>query len=340
MRILVLGGGRFVGPSIIGAAIARGWEVTAFNRGQTSSVPSGAKTIVGDRTNLADLPRLAEERWDGVVDTWSGAPRMVRDAASALASSAERYMYVSSRSVYRWPPPHGADETAPVVAADPDANATDYAADKRGGELAAEREFGSWRVGLLRAGMILGSREDVGRLPWWLTRIAEGGRVLAPGPPGCPLQYVDARDLAQFAVHAIDAGLTGPFNVVSEPGHTTMEGVLESCVATTASDAELVWVDSEFLLEAGVRPWTELPIWVPPGHEDDTIHHFDVRRAHGAGLRCRPIEETVADTWRWMRDTRPDERAPDRSAEMGIGISREREHQLLARWATSVREAE
>ena len=225
-----------------------------------------------------------------------------------------------------------ADETAPVVEADPDASGTDYASDKRGGELAAERELGPDRVALLRAGLILGPREDVGRLPWWLTRIAEGGRVLAPGPPGLPLQYVDARDLAEFAIHAIETGLAGPFNVVSEPGHASMEEVLEACRAVTGSNAEMEWVDAEFLLEADVRPWSELPIWVPPGHEDDTIHHSDVRRAARAGLRCRPVQETVADTWRWMRETPPQERAPDRSAEMGIGISRERERELLARW--------
>ena len=335
MRLLVLGGGRFVGPAVVEAALSAGWEVTAFNRGRTGRVPRDAEAIVGDRTDPEALRALGEGTWDAAVDTWSRDPRVVRDAAKALAGSVERYAYVSSRSVYRWPPAPEADETAPVVEGDPDSAASDYPSDKRGGELAVERALGSERVVLLRAGLILGPGEDVGRLPWWLRRVSEGGRVLAPGPPDLPLQYVDARDLAAFAILALESTLSGPFDVVSRTGHATMQAVLEACRRSTGSDADLVWVDPDFLLAADVEPWIELPIWVPPGHEDHAVHSSDVTRAHDAGLRCRPVEETVADTWRWMRETPPEDWAPDRSADLGIGLAGEKEHAILARWEES-----
>src|SRR3954469_10083812 len=233
MRLLVLGGTRFVGRAVANDAVARGWDVTVLNRGATAAPPDGVTSLTADRTSYAELTDvLGDGSWDVVVDTWSGAPSVVRDAAGLLAARTERYGYVSSRSVYVWPPRPGGDESEPVVDGNPDASATDYAADKRGGELAALREYGDDRVLLARAGLILGPHEDVGRLPWWLGRISRGGRVVAPGDPDRGLQYVDARDLAAWLLDNLDNGTSGAFDLVSPPRHTTIRELLEACIAT------------------------------------------------------------------------------------------------------------
>ncbi|MFI0167491.1 NAD-dependent epimerase/dehydratase family protein [Streptomyces sp. NPDC017095] len=303
MRLLVLGGTEFVGRAVVEAALGRGWEVTVFNRGR-QPLPAGARPVHGDRTAPDGLAALAADggEWDAAVDTWSAAPRAVHEAARLLRGRAGRYAYVSSRSVYAWPAPPGATEDAPLVQdAAADAGATDYAHDKRGGELAAVGAFGAADSLLARAGLILGPYENVGRLPWWLTRIARGGPVLAPGPRELPLQYIDVRDLAGWLLGALESGLSGPYDLVSPPGHTTMGELLDACLRVSGADAELRWTDPETVLAAGIAPWTELPVWVPPGGEMyDAMHGSDVSRALAAGLVCRPVAETVAATWDWL----------------------------------------
>ncbi|WP_107484147.1 NAD-dependent epimerase/dehydratase family protein, partial [Streptomyces sp. NRRL B-24572] len=299
MKLLILGGTEFVGRAIVEDALERGWEVTVFHRGRHEA-PAGAASLIGDRTAPDGLAALATGSWDAVVDTWSAAPSAVRDAARLLADRVGRYAYVSSRSVYAWPPAAGLAEDGPLVEGSPDDGEVPYAESKRGGELAATAAFGPDRTLLVRAGLILGPYENVGRLPWWLGRIARGGPVLAPGPRTLPVQYIDARDLAAWTLDAVAAGLSGPYNLVSPPGHTTMGELLDACVRATGADAELRWTEPEALLAAGAAPWTELPVWLPPGEMYDAMHTADVSRALGAGLRCRPAEETVADTWAWL----------------------------------------
>ncbi|WP_062214192.1 NAD-dependent epimerase/dehydratase family protein [Streptomyces sp. NBRC 109706] len=299
MKVLVLGGTAFVGPAIVDEALARGWEVTVFNRGRTPA-PPGVRALRGDRTAEGGLAALADGAWDLVVDTWSEAPAPVRDTARLLADRAGHYSYVSSRSVYTWPPAAGADEDSPVVDGSPDAEARAYAPDKRGGELAVEREFGAGRSLLVRCGMLLGPGEDVGRLPWWLSRIAAGGEVLAPGPRESPLQYLDVRDLARWTLDAAGRGLSGPYDLVSPPGAATMGELLETCAEVTGSDAVLRWTDPDVVLAAGIEPWTELPAWLPPGPKYQALHGSNVSRALATGLTVRPLAETVRDTWAWL----------------------------------------
>lgn len=264
-----------------------------------------------------------------MVDTWSGVPTAVRDAARLLADRAGHYTYVSSRSVYAYPAPAGLDEDGPLVGgASPDEEGdVPYDRAKRGGELAALDAFGD-RALLARAGLIIGPGENIGRLPWWLTRIARGGSVIAPGPRTAQLQYVDARDLARWILDAAAAGLHGPYNTVSRPGHTTMGELLDACVRVTGSGAELRWTDPDTLLAAGVEPWSGLPVWLPEGELYDTLHQGGHARAEAAGLRCRPVGETVADTWAWLCErggTAP--QRPDRPA---VGLDPLLEEKLLA----------
>lgn len=276
----------------------------------------GTVALHGDRGTAAGLAALEKGEWDAVVDTWSGAPSAVRDTARLLAGRAGRYAYVSSRSVYAFPAPYGLDEDGPLVAGSADdTTSDDYAAAKRGGELAAAETFGD-RALLVRAGLILGPYENIGRLPWWLGRIARGGPVLAPGPRELALQYIDARDLAEWTLGALESGIGGAYNLVSEPGHATMGALLESCVQVTGADAELRWTAPEDILAAGIEPWTELPAWLTAGEMADALYGADVSRALATGLRCRPVGETVADTWGWLRSLggtaplRPDRQAP------------------------------
>ncbi|MEV6111736.1 NAD-dependent epimerase/dehydratase family protein [Streptomyces sp. NPDC052109] len=333
MRLLVLGGTEFVGRAVVTSALGRGWEVTVFHRGRHQP-PPGVRSLHGGRTAPDGLAALAAApgTWDAVIDTWSGESRAVHAAARLLRGRAARYVYVSSRSVYAWPWPSldgPAAAGALVEGAAADAGPAGYARDKRGGELAAVEAFGAEASLLVRAGLILGPHENVGRLPWWLTRIARGGPVAAPGPRGLPVQFVDARDLAGWLLGAVEQSLSGPYDLIGPPGHSTMGELLDLCVRVTGADAELRWIEPEVILAAGIEPWTELPVWVPPGSElYSCVHRTDVSRALATGLACRPAAETVADTWHWLTEIggeaplRPDRTAP--------GVAPEVEAKLLA----------
>jgi len=329
MRLLVLGGTEFAGRAVVEAALGRGWEVTVLNRGRRQP-PPGARALQGDRTAPGGLGALADGAWDVVVDTWSAAPRAVHEAARLLRGRAGRYVYVSSCSVYAWPAPAGYAEDAPLAeGAEPDAGQTDYVRDKRGAEIAAVDAFGADRSVLVRAGLILGPYENIGRLPWWLTRIARGGPVLAPGPRDLPLQYVDVRDMAEWILGAAERELSGPYNMISPQGHATMGGLLDACVRATGAAAELRWTPPEVILDAGIQPWTQLPVWVPPGTDmHDSLHSADVSRALATGLACRPVEETVADTWTWLRGIGGS--APQRPDRPPVGLDPELEAKTLA----------
>ncbi|HMJ32803.1 MAG TPA: NAD-dependent epimerase/dehydratase family protein [Baekduia sp.] len=328
-RLLVLGGTSFVGRALVEDGVRRGWDVTTFNRGRHAWAHPSAEHLHGDRLEVADLAPLAAREWDVVADTWAGAPRAARDSANALADRAQRYLYVSSGSVYAPPPPIDGDEDAPTVDASPDAESTDYAADKRGAELAVEQAFGD-RALLARAGLILGPHEDVGRLPAWLLRLDRGGEVLAPGPPDRPLQLIDARDLAAWMLDSATAERSGPFNVISRSGFATMGSLLETCRAVTRSNAQITYVDAAFVAEQGIEPWSELPIWLPADHEFAGMLATGVQRAHAAGLRNRPLADTVQDTWDWLLsvDKVPTQR-PDLPPH---GLHPDKERAALASW--------
>ncbi|MFI1162999.1 NAD-dependent epimerase/dehydratase family protein [Streptomyces sp. NPDC020801] len=328
MRLLVLGGTEFAGRAVAEAAAGRGWDVTVLNRGRHAPVP-GVRSLRGDRTGPEGLAALADGAWDAVVDTWSAAPRAVREAARLLRGRAGRYVYVSSCSVYAWAPPRGYTELAPLVeGAMAGADRTDYPRDKRGGELAAVSAFGPDRSLLVRSGLILGPYENIGRLPWWLSRIARGGPVLAPGPRELPLQYVDVRDLAEWILGAVERELSGPYNLMSPQGHTTMGELLDTCARVTGAEAELRWTDPDTVLGAGIEPWTQLPVWVPPGSDmHDALHAADVSRAVATGLRCRHVTETVADTWHWLRTVGGT--APQRPDRPAVGLDPAVEARLL-----------
>jgi nucleoside-diphosphate-sugar epimerase len=334
MRLLVLGGTRFVGWAVVTAAIARGWRVTTFNRGLAGPDVAGVQVVRGDRNQPDDVARLAGAGpWDAVVDLSGYVPRETLAVCQRLEPVTARYVFMSTVSVYRGWPVEPLSERSEVLYCPPEAGPeygedvedgpTRYGYQKSGCELAVTRTFGPGRSTVLRPGVVLGPREYVGRLPWWLRRVAAGGRVVAPGSPDRSVQPVDVRDLADFALLAAERGTPGAFNVAAPMGRETFGGMLRACAEVTGSDAELVWVADEQLLAQGVRQWSEMPLWRTfPG-----VWQVDPDAALAAGLTCRPLDATVADTWTWLRSTGmvlDDERAGE------IGLSRERERQILA----------
>ena len=334
MRLLILGGTRFVGHAIATAGLGRGWEVTTFNRGRSGADVPAAHVLRGDRTVPADLARLAGAGpWDAVVDTSGYVPRDVLVACKHLEPVARHYVFTSTVSVYRGWPAEPLTEASEVLYCPPDAGPeygedtedgpTRYGYQKSGCELAVTTTFGAARSTMLRPGVVLGPREYVGRLPWWLNRVAAGGRVLAPGSPDRSIQPVNVRDLAEFAIRAAGHGIGGAYNVTAPVGRETFGGMLRACAQVTRSGAEFVWVPDDQLLAHGVRQWSEMPLWRTfPG-----VWRVDSTAAHAQGLLCRPLAGTVEDTWTWMQEDRApgdDERAGE------IGLSRERERLILA----------
>ncbi len=341
MRLLVLGGTRFVGRAIVTAALSQGWEVTTFNRGLSATDVAGVQVARGDRTREADLAGLAASglSWDAVVDTSGYVPRDVLAACRRLEPLARRYVFMSTVSVYRGWPVEPLSEASEILYCPPDVGPdygedmedgpTMYGYQKSGCELAVISTFGPERSTILRPGVALGPREYVGRLPWWLSRVAAGGRVLAPGRPDRSIQPVDVRDIAEFAIRTASLGITGAYNVTAPEGQETFGGMLSVCAEVTGSGADFIWVPDEHLLAQGVRQWSQIPLWrISPG-----VWQVDSAAAASKGLSVRPLAATVSDTWSWLQDAEVitgDERANE------IGISREREEQILAGFQPSL----
>jgi 2'-hydroxyisoflavone reductase len=335
VRLLILGGTWFVGRAVAEAAVASGWQVTCFNRGRTGRDVDGVESVRGDRQVAADLVRLAErEPWDAVVDTGAYEPAVTRPVAEALLGVVGRYVIVSTVSAYQDWPGRPVDEDSPLWPARIDARETDadiaglavpvaYGTLKAGCEQVVRKVYGN-RAVVLRPGVVLGPHEYVGRLEALLGRAARGGRMLVGGQPDRAIQPVDVRDLAAFVLRLVADDRGGTFNVVAPEGDAMYGELLATCVAATGAQTELVWVDPAWLAEQGVREWTELTLWrTPPG-----TWAVDGRRAREAGLICRPLQETVIDTWQWLRTERPV--AHERRGEHGLDQARE--IQLLAAW--------
>ncbi|MDP1721076.1 MAG: NAD-dependent epimerase/dehydratase family protein [Candidatus Nanopelagicaceae bacterium] len=334
MRILILGGGAFVGRALVEASLSRGHEVTTVTR---TALPKSAtydrvESIFSDRTKPDAFDFTKDRQWDAVFDTWFNAPHVVQKSATALRNHVPYYSYVSSCSVYNEDPlPIGLNENSPVIEADPSAERTNYSADKRGAELAILESYGANNSFFARGGMILGPYEIPGRLPWWLKRIARGGEVLAPGPSDLGLQYIDARDLAMWMVACAEQKISGAFNSVSPVNHATMSDLLEMCRRITDSDAHFTWMPPDFLQENDIQPWIEMPIWVSPTLYG--IYGINTGKAAKAGLRCRSLIETVVDTWEAMQS----DVQPELNEQMTPpGISADKEASVLAAWASKM----
>jgi len=320
MHILVLGGTVFLGRHVVAEALARGDRVTVFTRG-VHPVPGAVEALIGDRAG--DLSALGHGEWDAVIDTSGFEAAHVGRSAELLADRAGHYVFVSSCNAYPSWPAEPVDEDSATWESDED----DYGQQKAASERAIEAAMPG-RAATVRAGLICGPHDNVFRLPWWVRRIAAGGRVPAPGDPEQFVQLIDARDIATFMLDLAERRVPGAFNGTAPARTTTMRDVLEAAVAATGSDTELVWIPDERLKAAQVEPWTELPLWIPAAEFPGTWE-IGTERAQAAGLRCRPVAETAADVWAWLRAGGEAELDEWRSEHRPPPMAPERERELL-----------
>jgi 2'-hydroxyisoflavone reductase len=262
----------------------------------------------------------------------------VAASAGLLAGHARQYTYMSSLAVYTGRPEEPLSEGSPTYDCPPDASgdvdSLGYGPLKSGSERAVAQAFPDRHL-IVRPGVIAGPHDEVGGLPWWLTRLARGGRVLAPGEPGRPVQLTDARDLAAWTVESIRRGITGEVNVPGPGGHTFGE-LLDACAnvacAGSGVTAELIWAPDDVLLAAGVEPGTELPMWAPEIRQLAGIREVSGERARLAGMRYRPLADTVRDTWGWLSHLAAGRPEPvgESGPRPGIGLDPMRERTILA----------
>ena len=326
MDLLLIGGTRFFGRHLAELALAAGHRVTLFHRGRTGAdVLPRAERVLGDRDG--GLGVLAGRRFDAVVDLCGYVPRVVRASAEALRDACGRYLFVSSISVYADPVPTGAREDAPLATlADPATEVIDgttYGGLKAACEVVTREVLGD-RATIVRPGLIVGPHDPTDRFPYWPRRIARGGEVLAPGDPTLPVQFVDARDLAVFALRLVEGDVGGTYHAVGPECTLTMRDCLEGIRAAIGSEARFTWVDEAFLLEREVAPWTGLPLWLPVA--DAGFQACDSSAAMARGLAFRPLAETAYDTLSWDL-ARPETARADSPA-----LPQAREAELLREW--------
>jgi 2'-hydroxyisoflavone reductase len=318
VKVLVLGGTKFLGRAVVESALAGGHEVTLFNRGQTNpELFPETERLHGDLTG--DLDALGGRSWDAAIDLDpTQLPRYTRRRAEALAGSVGHYVFVSTISVYSDPSkPIG--ESSPVFdPPDPEPEAFDpeqYGGLKVGSERVVAEVFGE-RAAIVRPGLIAGPHDPTDRFTYWPRRLADGGDVLAPGSPSQPVQLIDARDLGAFLVRVAEQRTSGVFNGTGPAEPLTLGETLERIGGAD----RLVWMDDQTLLDAGVGPWMELPLWLP-GEEYAGMLRADISSAIDAGLTFRPLEETARDTLAWSRE----------AGEQRPTLSRQKERELLDR---------
>ena len=336
MRLLLFGGSWFLGRLLIEDFARRGFDVTVFNNGRTAvPLSGGVRQVQGDRERDDDLQAVARSGpWDVVVDVSGKIPAVVRRSARALAEVAERYVSVSTVQVYRDWPHAPVDEDSPLWPGDPDYHPGTRALDqdaygplKVGCEIACREAFGDERLLVVRLHEMIGQYQYVGALRSWLERMRRGGPVLAPAPDR-GIQPIDVRDMAGFLVDLVERDTRGVFNIAAPTDGRTYGAMVRAC-ADAAADAgagpELVWADGDWLVEQGVREWTELPLWRNAAAPWDV----STARASAAGLQCRPLAQTIAETWQWLNGAGDQ---ADHGRLPRYGMDPAREAAIIARW--------
>jgi len=334
LRILILGGTGFTGPYQVRYALSRSHKVTTFNRGKThpGELPNEVEQLIGDRNGQLDT--LKDRQWDVAIDYPTTLPAWVRDAGQVLKGNVERYVFISTISVYA-DTSKGIDETAPLAQYDgPDAcNETMEAMRASGyktyGPLKAlsEKEAEKWFPGktlIIRPGLIVGPGDETDRFTYWTVRIDRGGEVLAPGTPTDPVQFIDARDLAEWTIRMAEKRGTRIYNATG-PAKTLVIGDMLGGIKTAlSSNANFTWVTAEFLKQQNVQAWSDMPVWA--GDETE-LARTNISRALAKGLTFRPLAETARDTLAWFKS-----QPQDRQSHLRAGLTPEREAEVLTAW--------
>jgi 2'-hydroxyisoflavone reductase len=336
LNILILGGTGFTGPFQVNYALARGHNVTLFNRGKRPSPewPGAVEQLHGDR-NTGDLKSLEGRQWDVVIDNPTSLPFWVRDAAKVLKGNTGQYLFISTISTYADGSKHGITEDAALAAytgADAMAETMEamranmelYGPLKALSEAEVLKHFGE-RATIVRPGYIVGPRDETDRFTYWPKRIAEGGEILVPGDGDDPIQVIDGRDLGEWMIRLAENGTTGTFNAVGPDYTLTTDAMVHGIHAVTGGPATFTHVGSDFLM---AQEGVELPIWVPrAGTPFSGYGTVSNAKAIAAGLTFRPLATTVADLLAWYRAL-----PAERQAEVRAGVTRDQEKALLAAW--------
>lgn len=338
MRILILGGTGFTGPFQVKYALSRGHKVTVFNRGKThpGELPQEAEQLIGDRNGQLDA--LKGRQWDVVIDNPTTLPVWVRDAAQVLKGNADRYVFISTISVYSDNSKPGMDETGPLAKyegadAMKETQATLRASNFRlygPLKVLSEAEAEKWFPGktlIIRPGLIVGPGDESDRFTYWPVRLDRGGEILAPGTANDPVQFIDARDLAEWTIRMVEQGTTGIFNATGPKTKLTMGEMLAGIRKVTKANSQLTWVDADFLATQKVSPWSDMPVWVPPRGGEAGFSMINIDHALGKGLTFRSIPDTAEATLDWFH-----KQSAERQAKLRAGITAEREAQVLAAW--------
>ncbi|MFK9090854.1 SDR family oxidoreductase [Bacillus salipaludis] len=338
MKVLILGGTRFLGRALAEEALGRGHEITLFNRGTNKETFPEVEQLIGNRDH--DVSLLKNRKWDVLIDTCGFAPHHIKKIADVVRDNIEHYTFISSISVYKdWTPINITEDYH--LQSMPEDKLKDveagkispyeyYGALKVLCEAEAEKYWPS-RVLQIRAGQLVGPFDYTDRLPYWVQRVAQGGKVLVPGRSDRPVQLIDVRDIATWVFNMAENRKAGTFNVTGPKHHLTIEELLNTCKDVINSNAEFVWVKEKFLLKHKVQPWTEMPLWIPETFplEEETepwkgAFSFNIEKAVNTGLSFRPLEDTVYNVYQWEKARKDNERK--------AGISRVREQELLEIW--------
>lgn len=339
-RLLILGGTGFIGPHMVEHALSRGHTVTLFNRGRTNTeLFPNVEKLVGDRND--DLRALEGREWDVVLDNHSTLPRWVRRSAQLLRDAANQYIHVSSISVYAtdtpelsgWKHSKPGSEERERLRIDEDSAVMVLPQGHQGEEITGEtygpfkalaeqeaREAFPGRAAIVRPGLIVGPGDHSDRFTYWPVRIHRGGEILVPGDGRDEVQIIDVRDLSAWIVRLAENGVTGTFNATGPEARLSMAGLVYGIRGTTAAPVRFTWADIDWLEMHGVRPWSDMPVWMP----NDPQSYVRIDRALETGLTFRPLAETSFDTVAWHR-TRPREQRE----RLRSGLAPERETELL-----------
>ena len=334
MRLLILGGTGFIGPHQVRYALARGHHVTVFNRGRHKEAwPGPVEELLGDRNG--DLKALEGRDWDVCIDNPTSLPAWVRDAAGVLKGHIGQYVFISTISVYA-ANDKPADETAPLVTYNGDdpmaetikslgANPRLYGPLKALSEKEAQTQYGQDLTTIIRPSLIVGPGDETDRFTYWPLRLLRGGEILAPGDGSDPVQFIDARDLAEWTIRVAEQRTTGVFNATGPANSTTMQRMLAGIAQGIEVDPKLVWAPTDFLKANNVSAWSDMPVWIPGQGSTFGFHRRDFSRAVAEGLTYRPLPLTAAETLAWFRSL-----PSERQGKLRAGLTSEREAELLA----------